>query len=48
MSILYLTNKYYKLEKKYNTVIIKDKYENAKSFPIEKIDRINEGHFGKI
>ena len=40
MSILYLTNKYYKLEKKYNTVIIKDKYENAKSFPIEKIDRI--------
>ena len=29
MSILYLTNKYYKLEKKYNTIIIKDKYQNT-------------------
>lgn len=40
MSILYLTNKYYKLEKKYNTIIIKDKYQNTKVFPIEKINRI--------
>lgn len=40
MSVLYLTNKYYKLEKKYNTIIIKDKYQNAKVFPIEKINRI--------
>lgn len=40
MSILYLTNKDYKLEKKYNTIIVKDKYENIKIFPIEKINRI--------
>lgn len=40
MSILYLTNKYYKLEKKYNTIIIKDKYQNTKVFPIEKIKKI--------
>ncbi|MEI0486986.1 CRISPR-associated endonuclease Cas1 [Brachyspira intermedia] len=40
MSILYLTNKYYKLEKKYNTIIVSDKNNNTVSIPIEKINRI--------
>lgn len=40
MFILYLTNKYYKLEKKYNTLIVSDKNNKIKAIPIEKITRI--------
>ena len=40
MYILYITNKYYKLEKRQNTIIVIDKNNNIKTIPIEKIDRI--------
>ena len=38
--ILYITNKDYKLAKKYNTLEIKDKENNIKTIPIEKINKI--------